>query len=309
MKNLVLLFVALCVAFAIAGCDPGVIRNQSSPQKTPAQNASSPGAASSGVGVLSVPMGSHWVRDVQGAEHRCLDIPRGTQEQEARVQIWDCTSSNTWQLLDITWDAGEYKLQFAHSHQCLEPAEDGQGDEKPLQQFPCNNNAKQRWRIERFGGGYHIINVLSGKCVDVWHESTGNGSRVNQHECLPNQVNQQFTFQPDLPPPPTPTHPPTPTPTPAVPPIETKKICFNQPIPTGWILINKYTEHLEGCNDNPKFNVSEIRRIDNRPAGEMLIACLGDVPPGWKLLGKNIDRTKCGYRAGSANNVMNIQKQ
>jgi|GEM_PF-3564200 len=100
------------------------------------------------------------------------------------------------------------------------------------------------------------------------------------------------------------------TPAPSqIPPVEKNKVCFDKPIPFGWVLIDKSQGHLEGCDDNHRFNILDIQRIDNRSAGEMLIVCLGNVPPGWELLGENIDKTKCGWAGGTENNIMNIKKK
>ena len=55
-----------------------------------------------------------------------------------------------------------------------------------------NNNPFQRWRLEQTGGGfYRIINVGSGKVLDVTGQSTQNGANIQQWDYA-NQPNQQW---------------------------------------------------------------------------------------------------------------------
>ncbi len=304
MKNLVMLALALSVSFVIAGCNPGAIPNQPA-----SQNQSTPGTQNSNAKTLNVndvsPQSTaatrHRIRGVQS--NRCLDIPNGTTEQEARLQIFDCTPENLQQFLDITLESNGYKMKFAHSGLCLEVAENGTINEKPLQQRSCDDSdTNQRWKVEPIAGSFRIRNVHSNLCMDIMHESVGNMSAVAQHECLDGQANQRFIFEPALPPPPTP-------PTPPVPPIEKKQICFTQPVPENFILINRFQGHLEGCDDNHRFNVFEIQRGDNRPAGEILEACHRDVIPGWELVEKFRDPERCGPANGVAPNMMRIRKK
>ncbi|MEO8198372.1 MAG: RICIN domain-containing protein, partial [Thermoanaerobaculia bacterium] len=53
-----------------------------------------------------------------------------------------------------------------------------------VQQFRYNGNENQLWRIERLGGGtYRIVNIASGKCLDVEGGGRQDGSRIIQYKC------------------------------------------------------------------------------------------------------------------------------
>jgi hypothetical protein len=48
-----------------------------------------------------------------------------------------------------------------------------------VQQFPWNGSGAQRWRVQ----GSQIINVNSGKCLDVAFQSRGDRGNVIQWDC------------------------------------------------------------------------------------------------------------------------------
>jgi hypothetical protein len=53
-----------------------------------------------------------------------------------------------------------------------------------IQQFGWHGGDNQRWRIEPARGGfYQIVNVNSGKCIDVQNPSTNDEVGIVQNDC------------------------------------------------------------------------------------------------------------------------------
>ncbi|MEU4770388.1 RICIN domain-containing protein, partial [Actinosynnema sp. NPDC023794] len=64
-------------------------------------------------------------------------------------------------------------------------------------QWAANGQANQRWRVRDVGGGQHeVVNVGSGKCLDVYGgtSATGDGVRVVQWACN-SGTNQRWRFE------------------------------------------------------------------------------------------------------------------
>ncbi|MER5261995.1 RICIN domain-containing protein [Actinosynnema sp. NPDC002837] len=64
-------------------------------------------------------------------------------------------------------------------------------------QWAPNGQANQRWRVRDVGGGYsEVVNVGSGKCLDVYGggSATADGARVVQWTCN-GQTNQRWRFE------------------------------------------------------------------------------------------------------------------
>ncbi|QQQ73963.1 alpha-galactosidase [Saccharothrix sp. 6-C] len=64
-------------------------------------------------------------------------------------------------------------------------------------QWGANGQANQRWRVRDVGGGHHeVVNVGSGKCLDVYGgaPATGDGVRVVQWTCN-SGANQRWRFE------------------------------------------------------------------------------------------------------------------
>jgi hypothetical protein len=65
-----------------------------------------------------------------------------------------------------------------------------------IQQWTCHGGPAQQWRVEPLGGGVvQMVNVNSGKCLDVAYLSTENGANVNQYSCS-RGTHQQWRIRP-----------------------------------------------------------------------------------------------------------------
>lgn len=99
-------------------------------------------------------------------------------------------------------------------------------------------------------------------------------------------------------------------PPPPPPPYESTWICYNSPIPSGWI---KVTDEWDPSRcGNPSFpgvyNIWIIARYDNQAVGTIMNVCAGQrIPPGWILIDTYKDMFSCGHPDGFST-LKNVQK-
>jgi hypothetical protein len=77
---------------------------------------------------------------------------------------------------------------------CLSVAE-GDPEGAVAQQQACGDKPGQRWRQVAAGDAVTLVNVASGKCLDVANRGTDDGARVQTWTCN-NGPNQQWRPQP-----------------------------------------------------------------------------------------------------------------
>ena len=63
-----------------------------------------------------------------------------------------------------------------------------------IEQRTCNASAAQNFRVEAIGNYLRVVNVGSGKCLDVSGMSTTQGAAINQYTCS-SGLNQQWTLK------------------------------------------------------------------------------------------------------------------
>uniref|UniRef100_UPI000696BBAB pectinesterase family protein n=1 Tax=Actinoplanes rectilineatus TaxID=113571 RepID=UPI000696BBAB len=64
-----------------------------------------------------------------------------------------------------------------------------------LQQWGCTAGAKwQQFTLKAVGSSYQLVNVNSGKCIDVPDWSTTSGVQLQQYGCVASQNNQLWTL-------------------------------------------------------------------------------------------------------------------
>lgn len=90
------------------------------------------------------------------------------------------------------------------SGKCLDVAGASAADSANVQQFRCHLGANQQWKIipnvnpttYEPDGTYLVININSGKCLDVVGASTADGANVQQYTCH-RQANQRWIIRYD----------------------------------------------------------------------------------------------------------------
>ena len=93
--------------------------------------------------------------------------------------------------------------------------------------------------------------------------------------------------------------------------FETREICYETPIPAGWIATNAV--HSFECGspgDGLRFNANVITKYIDLPINSVLEVCTGQkLPDGWKLIRSRTCPMCCGYQGSSVqNNVDQITR-
>jgi Lysyl oxidase/Ricin-type beta-trefoil lectin domain-like/Secretion system C-terminal sorting domain/SprB repeat len=117
----------------------------------------------------------------------------------------DCTYTATFNIgttcIPVSFDPQKcYRLVFSHSGKVLDVPWSSKRNGTYLHQWTWNNQPNQMWKIQKLSNGYYkIINVGSGKAIDLagWHEY--NGAEIVQWEYWDNtnvqNINQQWKIE------------------------------------------------------------------------------------------------------------------
>lgn len=65
----------------------------------------------------------------------------------------------------------------------MDVAGDNRGNGANVQQFPWNGGANQRWYARGPNNNFELVNVNSGKCLDVQDGGMGNNVNIVQMQC------------------------------------------------------------------------------------------------------------------------------
>jgi hypothetical protein len=90
-----------------------------------------------------------------------------------------------------------------------------------------------------------------------------------------------------------------------------KNICYNDPIPAGWVKTNDFWNPTTCGNPRSQsYNVFEIKEISGLPKGSIPDVCYdARIPAGWVVTGKKWNPTACGHPPSNSNNVYTIARQ
>lgn len=126
---------------------------------------------------------------------KCVDLSAGSSANGAKIQQWNCSSSNTNQELTfVSKGGGYYEIRTKHD-KCLSIAGNSTANGADVLQWDCFNGNNQQFSIMDRGDGWFDIRARhSGKCIDVAQNSNANGGELHQWNCG-GQNNQQFGFQ------------------------------------------------------------------------------------------------------------------
>lgn len=83
---------------------------------------------------------------------------------------------------------GPFTIENDHSHLCVDVAYGSLSSGARVQQWNCYGGTPERWRFEYYGsvaGGYYyrVVNVNSGKCLEVRDGYTQTGGIIEQYDC------------------------------------------------------------------------------------------------------------------------------
>jgi len=123
---------------------------------------------------------------------KCLDVTGRSTANGAVLQQWTClsgsTASNQGWFFDPAARSGYYTVVNLHSNKCLDVTGRSTANGVHIQQWTCNGGTNQEWYpkvVGTFPAGdiYNMVNLNSGKCLDVTGASTANGAIVEQWPC------------------------------------------------------------------------------------------------------------------------------
>ena len=88
------------------------------------------------------------------------------------------------------------EIKPQHTGMCLDVPHGSQKDGVALIQWPCNQQANQRFTLHSLNNGYYKIlpTHTSGKCLDVAGRNTSPGTKIQQWSCEP-VPNQEFALR------------------------------------------------------------------------------------------------------------------
>jgi hypothetical protein len=139
-------------------CDPGVPPGTQPPTNPPATTPPAAGAT-----MLQ-----------SNFSGRCIDIPGGVATAGTPLQTWDCNGSDAQK-----WSFASDGTVRAMG-KCLDPAGGALANGTTVQLADCNANPVQRFTLT---AARTLVNVSSGRCVDIKDWVGTNGARLQLWDC------------------------------------------------------------------------------------------------------------------------------
>jgi hypothetical protein len=146
---------------------------------------------------------SFQTRIINQGSGKCLDV---TAEDDyyaahARVQQYHCTGAleQSWTVWETNDDGcypycPHWTIQSRRSLMCMEVLNADPGNGAQVDQVPCTGVAWQLWRPISLDGGatQFLINVYTGKCLDLDNGSKADHARIQQWDCNWSTNNQKW---------------------------------------------------------------------------------------------------------------------
>jgi hypothetical protein len=121
---------------------------------------------------------------------RGLDVHDRSSREGANVQQWEFADqpNQTWDVIS----QGRNEVAIVAQHSGMALTVDSQANGGNVVQRRWSNNSRQRWRLQQLSEGWsQIVNVGTGRCLDVSGHSTRDGANIQQWSCS-RAPNQQF---------------------------------------------------------------------------------------------------------------------
>ena len=126
---------------------------------------------------------------------KCVDVEGASAADGADVRQWSCNGSNA-QLWDVI-DLGRNEVAFISNagNKAMEAIGNVRQGNADVVQNRWMAIPTQRWRMEPIQGGFsRIVNVGSGKCLDLAAGGTTDGTNIIQYDCHV-EPNQQWRIE------------------------------------------------------------------------------------------------------------------
>ena len=121
---------------------------------------------------------------------KCVDVEGANPNDGADVRQWSCNGSNA-QLWDVI-DLGRNEIAFISNtgNKAMEAIGSVRQGNADVVQNRWSAGPNQRWRMEPIEAGFsRIVNIGSGKCLDLAAGGAADGTNIIQYDCHlgPNQ--------------------------------------------------------------------------------------------------------------------------
>ena len=125
-----------------------------------------------------------WDLDARGVQRTVVATIGDGSFQYSIQAIWTA-AQHKLPIVYVVMRNGEYAIVNEGSDKVLDVADNRlQDNGANVQQYRWSGRDNQRWRIDPTGQGfYRIVNVASGKCLDVERKSDRDGANIHQWEC------------------------------------------------------------------------------------------------------------------------------
>ena len=126
-----------------------------------------------------------------------LDVANNATNNGAGVQQYDITNgggaNQRWKFVAT---GSNFNIIVKSTLMCLAPSGTGTVNGEKVQQRTCGTGNEFKWTVTSIGGGfYKIVNVNSGKALDVENVSTANGALIQVYDIVGNGgLNQNWSF-------------------------------------------------------------------------------------------------------------------
>jgi len=136
------------------------------------------------------PAGSYQIRSVYNGQ--CIDVPSNGNANGLKLQIYACNKTVAQAFYARPGAPGEHMFQGAGSNKFVDVPGSSLADGALMQIWDWNSSPAQKFRlVDKGAGNLQIVNVNSGKCLDL---DVGSG-RIVQWVCNPaGQRNQLWNF-------------------------------------------------------------------------------------------------------------------
>jgi V8-like Glu-specific endopeptidase len=130
---------------------------------------------------------------------KCIDTSN-TTVAGTNVYQWTCYSENTNQLFRIESVGSSYRIKHTASGLCLGAENGGTSNGTKIELQTCDNSNKQLYTMSSNGStssvrDFKMVNVNSGRCVDLDAGSSSNGASIKIWECDSTNANQNFALK------------------------------------------------------------------------------------------------------------------